>query len=323
MPIYDLSATADRRVTLENFYKTVSGLTTVTAAVGDVIPVNDASDSNNPKKVTVQTIVDLVTVPSGDPAISAQTGGNFTAGSSTSNTLYVVSTADAVCTLPAASGVADGFRIRVKNSTNGLSVTIARAGSDTIDGETSIRVPGRSEIEVTKTAAATWEITKDAAHYVGEVIEWYTDSLPRGGWVWANGVAISRTTYAGLFAVWSTAFGTGDGSTTFNPPDKRGRVAAGKDDMGGASAASRLTSGGSEVDGAMLGASGGAQTHTLVTGEMPAHTHTGAANAGSPASLGAEAQTLLNGTTNTGSTGGGGAHNNTQPTIIANFIVKT
>src|SRR3546814_14443861 len=60
-------------------------------------------------------------------------------------------------------------------------------------------------------------------------------------------------------------------STTFNLPDLRGRVGAGKDDMGG-TAAGRLSD---IVDGETLGASGGAEMHTLTTAQMPAHTHTG------------------------------------------------
>ncbi len=284
----------------------------------DFLPLYDASAGTN-RKMKPKFLA-------GDPALSAQTGGNFTIGSATSNTLYLVSTASAAATLPAASAVADGFRVRVKNQSDGLSVTIVRAGSDTIDGATSYRVPGRETVELVRTSSSTWAAVQTPAHHVGEVIEHYSDGLPDGGWAWANGVAISRTTYAGLFAAWSTAFGVGDGSTTFNPIDKRGRVAAGQDDMGGASAASRLTFGGSGIDGATLGASGGAQTHTLATGEMPAHTHpesTAAAPSGDYAAGGGGTAVAGTTGTTTGSTGGGGAHNNTQPTIIANFIIKT
>jgi len=55
-------------------------------------------------------------------------------------------------------------------------------------------------------------------------------------WLLCYGQAISRTTYAVLFAEISTVFGSGDGSTTFNVPDLRGRVPSGKDDMGGTAA---------------------------------------------------------------------------------------
>lgn len=59
------------------------------------------------------------------------------------------------------------------------------------------------------------------------------------GWLFCDGRAISRTTYAALFSAIGTKFGVGDGSTTFNIPDLRGRTIAYRDDMGG-SAANRL-----------------------------------------------------------------------------------
>lgn len=54
-----------------------------------------------------------------------------------------------------------------------------------------------------------------------------TINIINGGWLECNGVAVSRTTYATLFALISTSFGAGDGSTTFNLPDFRGRVPVG------------------------------------------------------------------------------------------------
>lgn len=73
-----------------------------------------------------------------------------------------------------------------------------------------------------------------------------------------DGSAVSRTTYADLFAEIGTTYGSGDGSTTFNLPDLRGRTIYGKDDMGGA-AANRIGSADSlgGIDGSTLGASGG------------------------------------------------------------------
>ena len=76
------------------------------------------------------------------------------------------------------------------------------------------------------------------------------------------GQALSRTTYAALHALFASAgypYGSGDGSTTFNLPDLRGRGLFGKDDMGG-SAANRITAGGSGITGTALGAAGGAET---------------------------------------------------------------
>lgn len=76
------------------------------------------------------------------------------------------------------------------------------------------------------------------------------------GWLFCAGQAVSRSTYAALFAVVSTTYGSGDGSTTFNLPDLRGRTAVGKDNMGG-SAANRVTAGISGIAGITLGAVGG------------------------------------------------------------------
>jgi microcystin-dependent protein len=72
------------------------------------------------------------------------------------------------------------------------------------------------------------------------------------------GQAVSRTTYSALFTIVSTTYGAGDGSTTFNLPDLRGRTVAGLDNMGG-TAASRLTNAISGLTGTTLGAVGGDQ----------------------------------------------------------------
>src|ERR1044072_5146663 len=93
----------------------------------------------------------------------------------------------------------------------------------------------------------------------GEVVSFAGSTAPAGALL-CYGQAVSRTDYVGLFTVIGTTYGVGDGSTTFTLPDLRGRVAAGKDDMGG-SAASRLTGTTMFPDGVTLGAVGGAQTH--------------------------------------------------------------
>jgi microcystin-dependent protein len=177
---------------------------------------------------------------------------------------------------------------------------------------------------------------------VGAVMPYAGASAPTG-WLLCYGQAVSRTTYAALFAAISTTYGTGDGTTTFNLPDLRGRVVAGQDDMGGSSA-NRLTNQTGGLDGDTLGATGGAETHTLTTDQIAAHQHFVARDTslsdGSPSlsntqyvaqanSTGGSGTYNLQGTSSaadvglSSSAGGGGAHNNVQPTIILNYIIKT
>jgi microcystin-dependent protein len=151
------------------------------------------------------------------------------------------------------------------------------------------------------------------------------------GWLACGGQAVSRTTYASLFTAIGTYYGSGDGSTTFNLPDLRGRVIAGLNTLGGADA-NRLTIAGSGIEGDNLGAAGGAETHTLTEAQIPAHNHDVTYSQGASGATGQTInaplisykvlpQVQLTGL-DTANTGGGLAHNNTQPTIVLNYIIK-
>jgi microcystin-dependent protein len=103
---------------------------------------------------------------------------------------------------------------------------------------------------------------------IGGMMPFLSTTAPNSSFVLPYGQAISRTTYAKLFSMIGGAFGAGDGSTTFNVPDLRGRVPVGLDNMGGA-AAGRVTPGGSGVTGTTIGATGGGETVTLSQANLP------------------------------------------------------
>jgi microcystin-dependent protein len=147
---------------------------------------------------------------------------------------------------------------------------------------------------------------------------------PPAGWLYCDGGAQIRADEPDLFDAIGTTYGSGT-ATTFNVPDLRGRVIAGLDNMGSFGTAGRLTTAGSGLNGTNLGGSGGFETHTLSTAEMPSHTHPvqqiAAIPRGDSSFEAASASANLNGAS--GPTGGGGAHNNVQPTIILNYLIKT
>lgn len=177
----------------------------------------------------------------------------------------------------------------------------------------------------------------------------YAGANVPSGWLLADGTAISRTTYASLFAAIGVVWGVGDGSTTFNLPDMRRRIPMG---AGGVSVSGPANT---------LGAVGGAETHQLISPEMPQHSHGGgdhnhggATNNGgthqhsypmnsNPAFPDNQTSVTANGgsigsglTNNAGdhthsisssgtiitANGGDGAHNNVQPSAVFNYIIK-
>jgi microcystin-dependent protein len=134
------------------------------------------------------------------------------------------------------------------------------------------------------------------------------------GYALCDGSEYSETTEAALFAVLGSTYNTGgETANHFRVPDLRGRVVAG---MGGS-----LLSG---TDA--LADTGGASTHTLTEAEMPSHSHdyfrASADRIGSGAGS-ARVEDRSNNTEQTTDTGGDQAHNNVQPTIILNYIIKT
>lgn len=195
----------------------------------------------------------------------------------------------------------------------------------------------------------------------GAVLSFAGAAAP-AGYLLCDGAAVSRTTYAALYEAlgggWSP-YGQGDGTTTFNVPNLKGRMPVGRD--------------AAQSEFSAVGQTGGAKTHALSASEMPSHNHSFSATTSSnshshgtgnsvynnfmitdragifspraaassdgsasvPAYGGNGVQTVTSrGTTandshshsvsgTTGSAGSGGAHNNLQPYVALNFIIKT
>lgn len=114
---------------------------------------------------------------------------------------------------------------------------------------------------------------------IGASMEWDYGSAQLPSWALLQyGQAVSRTTYSRLHILAAGSgypHGAGDGSTTFNLADKRGRVSVGKDNMGG-TYANRLTAVIAGASGAVLGAACGSEGVTLATSQIPSHSHGGA-----------------------------------------------
>ena len=275
-------------------------------------------------------------------------GGLVTGGSSTAYTLTTNETltlADGVsvtCRMSVTSGAAPTLNV---DSMGAVAIQTAQGTAVPLGA----LIAGGIYTFTYYASSAAWIVhglPGAGSKYIGEVFDFAGTAAPALSLL-CYGQAISRTTYAALFAVISTTYGTGDGSTTFNVPDLRGRVVAGQDDMGGTSA-NRLTNPASTVggiDGDVLGGTGGAETHVITEAQLDPHTHTAnvtdpghahTSNAGTVRTAqvdepdfdfprftaGTATSSATTGISVTNQdTGSGAAHNNVQPTLILNKCI--
>lgn len=214
--------------------------------------------------------------------------------------------------LPSING-GDAYKLLRANAGETAFELVAIKDEDDMVSDSATDVPSQQSVKAYIASQLVLAVP------TGSMFQWLTDTAPTG-YLLCYGQAISRTTYTTLFGIIGTTFGVGDGSTTFNLPDLRGRIPLGQDDMGGSSA-NRVTNAQADT----LGGVEGAETHTLITSEMPAHTHSYEYGGGGSAGASFPVRDHNNPVTApnpTGSTGGDGAHNNMQPYITVNYIVK-
>jgi len=145
------------------------------------------------------------------------------------------------------------------------------------------------------------------------IVQMFASSTVPDGWLLCDGSAVSRVIYASLFDVIGTNYGVGDDSTTFNLPNFKGNTPVGVDST--------------QAEFDTLGKTGGAKTHTLSIEQMPNHSHSVQGYVRTDydiSDLFSNYSGLDTGYNQYGTSyaGGGQAHNNLQPYITLNFIIK-
>lgn len=253
------------------------------------------------------------------------------------------------------TSLADGIAITVRfHTTNDLGPTLQLDGlvAKQIRANIGQSLPvgfllaGMPTRVVYNAAADSWliqSINQPTFDFTAGDIKHSMQTADHGRWLLADGRAVSRTgdTLA-LFQVCGTAHGVGNGVTTFNILDGRGRVLVGRDDMGGV-AANRITNAEVGFVGTLLGATGGVQSLALSIAQLAVHGHTvidpghtHAFSTGSPALTGAVATgqgapgsnygvgSIVANTTgiSLGNTGSGSTHSNVQPSTIVNVFQR-
>lgn len=168
---------------------------------------------------------------------------------------------------------------------------------------------------------------RDSALPIGSIFAFAGASGP-AGYMLCDGAALSRTVYAALFDAIGTTYGAGDGTTTFNIPNIRGRVIVGQD--------------GVQSEFSTIGQMGGETTHTLTEAELPAHGHSTTGTTSQSVAAGDylfeagqylmttsepySGSTISSITIESGvtvqPTGGGAPHNNLQPYVVMNYFIK-
>lgn len=202
-----------------------------------------------------------------EQAIAGVSGGPYVSGTYPA----VNFPTDADITLTANNGTVDQSRNAVLVVTSSISLTatrnvIAPASASKVyiiknstSGVQSIQIKYATGTGVLIPNGTTATVYGDGTNFypasgsgipTGAIQMWSTASAPIGFLI-CNGSAVSRTAFAELFSVIGITFGAGDGSTTFNLPNYTNRMPY----------------------GAAIGSTGGADTTTLITANLPSHTH--------------------------------------------------
>lgn len=211
---------------------------------------------------------------------------------------------------------------RTDINSNFASILANKVETDAIDVDTTLAANSDTKVPSQKATKAYIDNQGNNLAPTGAITAYAAATAPTG-WLLADGTAVSRATYSALFTVISTTYGAGNGTTTFNVPNLKGKIPVG------------FNSAETEFD--VLGETGGEKTHVLTVAELAAHAHTlsiasegTTGNNGIPGKWGTGVQSSSSNVTLFDTTIGGAnsvgsntAHNNLQPYLTLLYIIKT
>lgn len=293
-----VSKTATQTLTNKTITALVNGGTITIPTGTDTLVARDTTDTLANKTLTTPKIGTSINDVNGNEVIRTPATASAVNDITITN---AVTTAD-----PLISATGDDTNISLKIRAKGTGKV--KIGSADIQFPNSDGSAGQA---LTTNGSGVLSFSSVAGSPTGSITAFGGSSAPTD-WLLCDGSAVSRTTYATLFGVISTSFGVGDGSSTFNLPDLRGRIPVGKD------------SGTFNT----LGATGGSETHTLTSAQIPninptlndvVTTSGGATRTGLLQATSNNAYTTI-GLTLTGLSGN--SHNNIQPYQVINYIIK-
>jgi len=283
----------------------------------------DFSLTSNYRRFGTSITVDGTTIQNDNGVISVR-GSSLNAGYFTSAAIgqgLERTSGDTVLRIPTPSPELSFTGNQLQITNGGITnAKLATALPDTVKGRlTTAGTPGDVPLATLAAALAPLLTSPVVSIPTGTVLDFAGNTAPTG-YLICNGAAVSRTTFSTLFGVIGTTWGSGDGSTTFNVPDLRGRTSMGSGQ--GASLTNRT-----------VGQTLGAEQHILTIEEMPAHSHTIGNNTSSDIAgttgLRTVGATTIQTNLNTNSTGGSTSfgntvpHNNIQPSVVVTKIIKT
>jgi microcystin-dependent protein len=224
------SSLAPRKVTVQNLVDDAFSVGTYTSL--NLTGALTYGTATGNRTVSTSATITTGTIPNLTAGTTTSTAATITTGTiptlttgTTTSTAEIV-TSGTIATLNSTTGtitnlsttLAGDFTISSGTGTLGTTgVTAGTYGASTVIPQIVVDAKGRVTTVSTSAVSGT---------EVGSIIAWTTGTAP-SGYLHCDGAAINRTTYAALFGVLSTTYGTGDGSTTFNIPDYRGRFLRG------------------------------------------------------------------------------------------------